>query len=175
MEVSYARLHGQSGVHRHDVLIFGSDIFLINSHFSVITARKQSCGKVMFLQVSVILSAGGACMVAGGMCGCGGACGVAMGGCAWLKGACVVALGHAWLLGGVVGGACMVAGVMCMVAGGHAWLWGVCVVVGGVCMVARGCIGYDEIRSMSGRYASYWNAFLLKRSNYCSLDANCSL
>ena len=22
------------------------------------------------------------------------------------------------------------------------------------------CIGYDEIRSMSGRYASYWNAFL---------------
>ena len=29
-------------------------------------------------------------------------------------------------------------------------------------MVARGgaCVGYDEIRSMSGRYASYWNAFL---------------
>ena len=24
-----------------------------------------------------------------------------------------------------------------------------------------GCIGYNEIRSMSGRYASYWNAFLL--------------
>ena len=22
------------------------------------------------------------------------------------------------------------------------------------------CVGYDEIRSMSGRYASYWNAFL---------------
>ena len=33
--------------------------------------------------------------------------------------------------------------------------------VGGACLVAGGaCIGYDEIRSMSGRYASYWNAFL---------------
>ena len=27
-------------------------------------------------------------------------------------------------------------------------------------MVAGGCIGYDEIRSMSRRHASYWNAFL---------------
>ena len=27
---------------------------------------------------------------------------------------------------------------------------------GGVCM------GYDEIRSVSGRYASHWNAFLFK-------------
>ena len=33
---------------------------------------------------------------------------------------------------------------------GHVWLRG-----GGA------CVGYDEIRSMSGRYASYWNAFLL--------------
>ena len=32
-------------------------------------------------------------------------------------------------------------------AGGRAWCWGA-------------CVGYDEIRSMSGRYASYWNAFL---------------
>ena len=31
--------------------------------------------------------------------------------------------------------------------GMHGFFWGV-------------CIGYDEIRSMSGRYASYWNAFL---------------
>ena len=32
-------------------------------------------------------------------------------------------------------------------------------------MAARGeraCVGHDEIRSMSGRYASYWNAFLFK-------------
>ena len=35
-----------------------------------------------------------------------------------------------------------------MVAGGHAWLLG------------GACVGYDEIRSMSGRYAYYWNAFL---------------
>ena len=64
-------------------------------------------------------------------------------------------------------------GGACMVVGGDAWLWGVCMVVGdvrgcwGVCVVARrgawllgGCVGYDEIWSMSGRYASYWNAFL---------------
>ena len=32
---------------------------------------------------------------------------------------------------------------------------------GGACVVAgQVCVGYDEIRSMSGRYASYWNAFL---------------
>ena len=48
----------------------------------------------------------------------------------------------------VVGGACIVAIGVCMVVGGHAWLPG-------------GYLGYDEIRSMSGRYASYWNAFLL--------------
>ena len=32
--------------------------------------------------------------------------------------------------------------------------------------------GYNEIRSMSGRYASYWNAFLLaegERKNYYRL------
>ena len=34
--------------------------------------------------------------------------------------------------------------------------------VGGACVAAGGCIGYDEIRSMSGRYASYWNAFLYR-------------
>ena len=63
----------------------------------------------------------------------------------------------------------------CMVAGGHAWLQGTCMVVGGcVCGYSGGvcgcgggmhgcvgvCVGYDEIRSMSGQYASYWNAFL---------------
>ena len=110
-------------------------------------------------------------MVAGGgVCGCRGACMVAGGmhaGGAWLLGgmrgcwgvhgcwgACVVVGGvHAyggcaWLPGGVHGcrGACVVAGGAC--------------VVGGLCVVAGGCIGYDEIRSMSGRYASYWNAFL---------------
>ena len=55
--------------------------------------------------------------------------------------------GHAWLLPGGMrgcsGGACMVA------PRGHAWL------------LRGGVHGFfDEIRSMSGRYASYWNAFL---------------
>ena len=41
-------------------------------------------------------------------------------------------------------------------------LGGMCGCSGGVCMVALGggCGFFDEIRSMSGRYASYWNAFL---------------
>ena len=116
----------------------------------------------------------GACMVVGGcMHGCGGMHGC--GWCAWLLGgACVGARGHAWLLGGVCGcqGVCVVAGGMhdCeghvivgdvyLVVGGCAWLWGVCM-VGGMHGCRGVCIGYDEIRSMSGRYASYWNAFLL--------------
>ena len=71
----------------------------------------------------------------------GGACVVALGGVWFLPG------GHAWFFpGGMHGffwGACMV------FSRGHAWFF-----LGGA------CIGYDEIRSMSGRYASYWNAFL---------------
>ena len=146
--------------------------------------------KVMFLQVSVcpqggacMVARGEACMVAPGegVRGCsGGACMVA-------RGACMVAPGgHVWLLQGGMcgcsGGACMVApgGVCGCSGGGHAWFFGghawfflgVCMVfAGGACVVfSRGCvwffpgggacIGYDEIRSMSGRYASYWNAFL---------------
>ena len=52
----------------------------------IITARKRSCGKVMFLQVSVILSTGGREWLPGGVCGrgtcmvAGGACVVAWGG-----------------------------------------------------------------------------------------------
>ena len=81
------------------------------------------------------------------------------GGHAWL-----LQGGHAWLL---LGGACMVApGGACVVAlGGHVWLLrggGMRGCSGGG---VRGCSGgvrgfFDEIRSMSGRYASYWNAFL---------------
>ena len=106
----------------------------------------------------------------GGMCGCsggGGACMVALGGVhACSGGACMVGLGgHAWLLPGGMRGW----------SRGHAWLvrggmhgWS-----GGACMVGprggmHGCSGGGvrgiqrdtEIRSMSGRYASYWNAFL---------------
>ena len=104
---------------------------------------------------------GGMCSCWGGMRGCRGACVVA-GGCAWLWGACMVT-GGVWLLGGCVvarggvhgcQGVCMVVGCVWFL-GGMRGCWG-------ACMVARGaCVGYDEIRSMSGRYASYWNAFLL--------------
>ena len=71
--------------------------------------------------------------------------------CAWLLpgGVCVVfAGGRAWFF---LGGACVV-----FARGVHGFSWGV-----------RGfsqggaCVGYNEIRSMSGRYASYWKAFLL--------------
>ena len=58
-------------------------------------------------------------------------------------------------------------GGMCGYWGGMRGCQGVCVVAGGVwwgvCVVARGaCVGYDEIRSMNGRYTSYWNAFLYR-------------
>ena len=117
-------------------------------------------GKVIFLHVCVILSmgGGGACMVAGGTC-------VVAGVYAWLGGggmhggggACVIGGRghHAWLLGvmhGWWGSVCGCRG-LCMVVGG-AWLWG------GHAWLLGECIGYDEIRSMSGLYASYWNAFL---------------
>ena len=127
----------------------------------------------------------GACVVApgGGMRGCSGGHVWLLRGHAWLlpggacmvapRGACVVALGgHVWLLQGSMrgcsggcawllpGGMCGCSQGVCMVARGHAWL-----LLGGV----HGCswggmhgIRQDtEIRSMSGWYASYWNAFLL--------------
>ena len=101
----------------------------------------------MFSQASVILFTGGghawlggACVVGGGICGRG---------CAW-QGACVA--------GGVCGG------------GGHVWQrsihgrGGMC--GRGVCMAGgmRGRKGGMPARRdghCSGRYASYWNAFLL--------------
>ena len=60
--------------------------------------------------------------------------------------------GHAWFLGGMRGFSGM---------GGYAWFWGG---MHGFFRDGGACVGYDEIRSMSGRYASYWNAFLLKLS-----------
>ena len=98
----------------------------------------------------------GTCMVLGGVHGCRGAC--VAGGSAWLWGVHGCG-GHARLwqsmaVGGMHGcrGVSMVAGV-CM-AGGHVRL----PEGGHGCRGA--CIGYDVIRSMSRRYASYWNAFL---------------
>ena len=78
---------------------------------------------------------------------------------------------HVWLLGG---GMCGCQAEACVVAGDMHCCQGACVIVG-ACMVAGGmhgcwghtwslgggaCMGYNEIRSMSGQYASYWNAFL---------------
>ena len=72
---------------------------------------------------------------------------------------------------GCSGGACVVApGGACVVAPGGR---GTCVVLfRGACVVLFGggmrgffsFFGYNEIRSMSGRYASYWNAFLFSFS-----------
>ena len=78
-----------------------------------------------------------------------GACVVLFGGgvCGFIRGSAWFYSGGAWFyLGGCVHG---------FIWGGmHGFIWG------GV----RGFFsffGYNEIRSMSGRYASYWNAFLL--------------
>ena len=107
-----------------------------------------------------LLQGGHVWLLWGGMHGCSG-------GHVWLLwGACMVApgggmhgcsRGHAWLLWGDVHGCSQ----------GAAWLLpgGVCGCCRGACMVApgRGLRGIQrdtEIRSMSGRYASYWNAFL---------------
>ena len=103
--------------------------------------------------------------------------------------------GHAWQVGVCVGGVCMAGGM-------HTWqgvsMAGACMaggcVVGG-CVVG-GCVvrgptwhagptgRYFEIRSMSGRYASYWNAFLFNNEicfeislklNYGSVTNECKL
>ena len=116
--------------------------------FNFITARKRSLRRLCFYRCLSVHNRGG-------MHGCsGGACVVAPGGVHGCSGGC------AWLLGGMrgcSGGACVVAlGGMCgFFWGQHVFFWG------GVCGFFRG-IGYDEIQSMSGRYASYWNAFLLE-------------
>ena len=108
-----------------------------------------------------MVAPGGACMVAwGGMFGCLGGHGCSRGACVVaLGGTCVVAMGVCMVapggMRGCSGGTCMVAPRgACMVApGGHAWL-----LRGGM----RGF--FDEIQSMSRRYASYWNAYLLQKS-----------
>ena len=74
--------------------------------------------------------------------------------------------GGAWFyLGGVHGfiwGVCgFMRGACVVLFGGVVLFRGACVVLfgGGLC-VFFSFFGYNEIQSMSGRYASYWNAFL---------------
>ena len=89
---------------------------------------------VLFGGACVVLFGGHAWFYLGGVHGFiqQGACVVLFGGCVVLFGGCVVLFGgHAWFYS----------------AGGHAWFFQF--------------FGYNEIRSMSRRYASYWNAFLL--------------
>ena len=145
----------------------------------------HGCGEVCSWQGGMRGCWGGmhSCWGVGGMCGClgghgcQGACVVVWlpGGHAWLpggmrgcvvaRGACMVARGHVVARAACVVArvACVVARAACVVAGGHAWLREACGCGGHVWLPGglRGaCVGYDEIRSMSGRYASYWNAFL---------------
>ena len=147
----------------------------------------------MWLQVDVH-GCGDVCMVVGMCAWLWWTC-VVEEGYVWLRGCVHGCGGHAWLQGGVwLWGSCVVVGEgVCMVAKGHAWLpdgcawlWGACVVAGGMCGcgghawllggMVRGCegacIGYDEIRSMSGRYASYWNAFLLSLNSLKTFREN---
>ena len=92
----------------------------------------------------------------------------------FIQGACVVLFGG---VHGFIRGACVV------LFGGHAWFYsgGCMVLFGGVWFYSGGVwfylggmhgffsfFGYNEIRSMSGRYTSYWNAFLL--SNVITLE-----
>ena len=65
------------------------------------------------------------------------------------------------VVGGMHGcrGACVVVGGMRGCRGGIHGCGGGIHGCGGVHGCQGVCIGYDDIRSMSGRYASYWNAF----------------
>ena len=111
---------------------FTYDFKLWMPHRGCYNYRPQTkFAKVMFLQVSVCPQGGRAWLLQGGP--------------AWLlRGGCVCA----WLLPGGMRG--------CSQGGMHGCSWG----------GMHGCSGggvrgfFDEIRSMSGRYVSYWNAFL---------------
>ena len=91
-------------------------------------------------------------------------------------GPCVVFIlgGHVWFYSGrggvhgfIRGGpAWFYSGGACMVlSGGHAWFY-----PGGGVHGFSSFSGYNEIRSMSGRYASYWNAFLFMSAGFICLS-----
>ena len=151
----------------------------------LVTTRKLSLGQGNIFTPVCNSVHGGACVVARGcvwlprgaymvvrvhMCLLGGMHGLT-GVCVWLQG------GHVWLPGGMhgcQGGMCDCGGMRGCPGGVHGCpggmcgCQGACVVVGGcvhgcqggMCGCGGAYVGYDEIRSVSGRYASYWNAFL---------------
>ena len=159
-------------------------------HNCIVTARKRSLRRLCFYRCLSVHTGGGMCGFIWGACvvlfgghawfylggvhgfirrgacvvlfgGCvvlfgghvwfywGGECMVLFGGCAWLYlgGIRGFIWGHAWFYSGGIHG----------FLGGHAWFFG-----GGMHGVFS-FFGYNEIRSMSGPYASYWNAFLFER------------
>ena len=134
----------------------------------IFTARKRSLREgYVFTGVCDSVNRGGMLgFIWGGVCGfirgdmrgfIRGACVVLFrGACVVLfRGACVV-LSGGWGRVWFYGGACMVLFGGCVVLSGgwHAWFyWGA---VHGF----SSFFGYNEIWSMSGRNASYWNAFL---------------
>ena len=91
----------------------------------------------------------------GGMHGCssGGVCGCSGGMHGFIWGAYVVLFGgHAWFYSGAC--VALLGGMHGFIQGGmHGFIWG------GM-QGFFSFFGYNEIRSMSGRYTSYWNAFL---------------
>ena len=142
-----------------------------NLRFPIFTARKRSLRRLCFYRCLSVHTGGGACVVLFG-----GMHGFIWGG-AWfyLGGACVVLFGgHVWfylgggmvLFGGVVRG--FIQGACMVLFGGHVWFYsgGMHGFSGGACMVFSVFFGYNEIRSMSGWYASYWNAFLLHLASH---------
>ena len=83
--------------------------------------------------------------------------------CGFIRGVCVVLFGgHAWFYSGGVRGFIRGEGVWFYLGGMCGFIWGACMVLfGGGMRGFSSFFGYNEIRSMRGRYASYWNAFLL--------------
>ena len=77
-------------------------------------------------------------------------------------GTCVVLFGgHVWFYSGGMHGFIW-GGCVWFYSGGHAWFYlgGVHGFIWGGMRGFFSFFGYNEVRSMSGQYASYWNAFL---------------
>ena len=137
------------------MIISDSVVFINKPYFD----RPQTkFAKVMFLQVSVCPQGGRRACVAGGVHGSGG-----------VHGRGVHGWGHVWQRV-----ACMAGRVR---GGGGVHGRGAFVVWGmrdrGACMAGGSMRDrYHEIRSISGRYASYWNAFLLILDKKGATDAS---
>ena len=147
------------------------------------TARKRSLRRLCFYRCLSVHMGGVRGFIRGGMCGFiwGGMHGFIRGACMVLfRGACMVLFGgpcvvlfggacmvlfggHAWFyLGGVRG--FIQGGMRGFIRRGHAWFYlgGAWFYSGGhVWFYSGGRAWFFQIRSMSGRYTSYWNAFLL--------------